>query len=363
MKTASFSSALMQGLAFFFLIYAVGFTVVVFQSRKIFEEIENKTPSVTVVIGREGGEQVVSVPSPDETVHIEQQPPSLPVEDPHKPQAQETTPDNNELVENTPDGPLPKKAANGMTAFKAYKKTFDAHGAPMVILVVADYGLSELDSKDALKKLPAGVSFVLSPYSRNYDVWRDLSSAEGHEMWLQLPVENERYPTDDPGPKALIARSDFRYNRDNLTWVMSRTTGYAGIAAYTDNAFVNAEQTMTGIANDIFKRGLGYFEMNNSGLDFIEVSAVNNTAPYAKGEFILDETTQNVPNWLSALQSKAQAQGYAVGIIKPVPHVVELVSRWVNEAQGSVVFAPISVLAEYKKPAPVSAPFAPATVP
>lgn len=91
--------------------------------------------------------------------------------------------------------------------------------------MVLDYGMSATDSKEALKKLPGEVSLILNPYAQTQDTWKSLAGAEGHEFWVFMPVESQDYPTvTDPGPQALLAHSDFKYNQEKFLWALSRTS-------------------------------------------------------------------------------------------------------------------------------------------
>jgi polysaccharide deacetylase 2 family uncharacterized protein YibQ len=76
------------------------------------------------------------------------------------------------LVETTPQGPIPKIAANGMRPAEAYaqpiKPVPGKPDAPRVALIVGGLGVSASISNDAISKLPGAVTLAFMPYS--YDV-------------------------------------------------------------------------------------------------------------------------------------------------------------------------------------------------
>ncbi len=361
-------TAFAQGLAIVFLLYALLFTGTLLFGGRAVDDLAQKLASETILIEREE-----SVPSEAEPVHAElqaadrvpipdsattyiqgappQPAPTETIEPPHPPP--EVQPGQiagdlpADLVETTPHGPMPQKSATGMTPFDAYKKPFVADGKPAIVLALLDYGLSETDSKTALEMLPSGASVILSPYTRNFDAWRDMAAASGRELWLQIPVEFENYPQDDPGPGALHARENFEAGKTKIIAAMTKTTGYAGVAAYTDSAFMYGQPVLNGLMGEIYRRGLGYFEINPAGQEFIEVAAVDKLAPYGKNQFIFDPEKANIHDWLKALEAEATADGFAVGAFRPYPGTLKAISEWSQSRDFSnrFAFAPVSALA------------------
>jgi polysaccharide deacetylase 2 family uncharacterized protein YibQ len=351
----AFSTAFFQGLVVVFFIYVVIFTVTIVQSRK-----PDATPGATlasadIAISRAVETTTEAVPPLDPT---DQDP--VP-ENTHT----ETTPDPaaeasaEDLIEVTPQGPLPKRSPTGITPFNTYKKDFTHDGKPVIALAVLDYGLSEADSKQALQKLPSEVSLILSPYAATQDAWKSLANAEGHEFWVQVPLENEIYPiSEDPGPQALLVHTDFKNNQEKFLWALSRTSGYVGIAGYTDAAFLNAQTALKTLWDEGYNRGIGFLEINPSGLEGVEMNAIEKQAPYVRNNSIYNETIQTPEQWLAALEQEASNNGFAVGVIRnPYPKIVESIAGWAMGLPGrGFALAPVSALAQAKTDAAAPAP-------
>ena len=246
-----------------------------------------------------------------------------------------------ELIEDSPQGKLPRIGDTGITPFKAYKKPYTLPRGPMISIAVLGYGLSEQASQEAIDLLPPEVSFILSPYSDKVEHWQKQARAHGHEVWLQLPIETRRYPVDDPGPKALLSNAGLQTNQNALDWTLSRTTGYAGIAAVTDNAFENTVNMLQSLLKGAFGRGLGYFEINPKAEPTIETMALTDNVPYARNTFYLDEIS------LRDLERHAREQGHVIGVLRPNPKSVRSLNTWLQTlAAKNLTLAPVSAIAD-----------------
>ena len=360
-RNGTFITAFLQGLVVVFFVYVLIFTATVIQSRGQPDQYLTLS-SASAIIGRNepvatlspqqlqpedhenalaaGGAEGVAHPPLEITAGANQETGSVVVPD---------------LVENTAEGPLPKPSPDGQTPFNAYKRPYTPDGHPVVALAVMNYGLSESDSREALKKLPADVTLILNPYAQAPDSWKSLASVERREFWVFVPVESQTYPlSEDPGPQALLAHSDFKYNQEKFLWALTRTSGYAGIAAFTDAAFLNAQSALKTLWDEGYNRGLGYLEINPAGLEGIEMNAVEKKAPYIRNHSIYDPDSQTPEQWLRALELEAGNNGYAVGIIRaPYPKIVDAIAQWAGSLkERGFSLAPVSALAQVNADAP-----------
>lgn len=372
-RNGSFVTALLQGLVVVFFVYVVIFTVTIVKSRSASDSTVPLASGTAQIVRMQPQVETVVTPhlepqdqAPAPVAHAPEEHAPAPVDEHPAEQAHDTAPaahGGSDLVEATPQGPLPKRSPSGQTPFEAYKKSYTPDGSPVIALVVLDYGMSATDSKEALKKLPGEVSLILNPYAQTQDTWKSLAGAEGHEFWVFMPVESQDYPTiTDPGPQALLAHSDFKYNQEKFLWALSRTSGYAGIAAYTDTAFLNAQSALKTLWNEGYDRGIGYLEINPAGLEGVEMNAIEKKSPYIRNHSIYEEGAQAPEQWLKALEMEASNNGFTVGIIKrPYPKVVDAVAAWsATLKERGFSLAPVSALAQANKDAPGTSPSTPA---
>jgi polysaccharide deacetylase 2 family uncharacterized protein YibQ len=261
------------------------------------------------------------------------------------------------LYQQTPAGKLPKISSDGLTPFEAYKRPFVYQNKPVIVLAIKNYGLSAEDSEQVLA-LPADVSFILSPYADNPDLWQKKAREAGHEVWLSLPMENTRFLQEDPGPLALLSHSSTPENQKKLDTLLGITTGYSGIVAETDKAFLDMHAMLDGLISSVFARGLGYVEMNTAGSEFLETIAVQKNAPFIS----LDQDGINGSSDLDAIEQKAAAQGAYIVATELTPKNLKFLHGWTVSLTGKATLAPLSAAASgaipKKTPQPETAPAA-----
>ncbi len=248
------------------------------------------------------------------------------------------------LTEETDEGLLPKVSEKGLTPFHAYKRPFLYKGGPIIALAIMDYGLSEESSKNAILKLPPDVTMIMSPYATEPDFWQEKARKTGHELWVHMPLQNENYPETDSGPKILLSNASIKHNQKNMDWLLSRTTGYAGVVSHSDGIFLRTPFMLQSILDTLSKRGLSYFEINPEGLLFIETKTLANKTPYARNNVLIDILT---PEKMTKLETMALEKGYAVAVLSPVPKTLKSTESWVKILQDKgIQLAPLSTIAE-----------------
>jgi polysaccharide deacetylase 2 family uncharacterized protein YibQ len=167
------------------------------------------------------------------------------------------------LQEETPFGPLPVRGKDGKTAFDAYQAppAGDAETpsvtAPRVAIVLRNFGLSQKLSTEAIKSLPHGVTFALSPYAGG-DVLAMVRSAReaGHEVWLDVPLPDAGSDTTDTGPVTLSELNDDNTNRKRLLTAMGVAPGYAGLIVAEASPFMKDPMFKTVVVETAQERGV-----------------------------------------------------------------------------------------------------------
>jgi polysaccharide deacetylase 2 family uncharacterized protein YibQ len=324
------------------------------------QRLASQTVTIEQVIKPKPAEQVTVVPpstttpdstlTPAETATVPSAPVTPVTQEPIAPAVAEHTDTTSsaplpELLEETPAGKLPRISdSSNLTPFKAYTRPFAiAPGSHVIALAVQAYGISKEDSEAALSHLPKDISFILSPYASDIDTWRDKARVEGREIWLYMPLENKHYPSEDQGPKTLMANAEFAQTQQKLDWILSRTAGYAGVVAETDEIFSDMHANLEQIIKYIYKRGLGYAELNPGGSEFIETLAVAGGYPFIATDnesHVVDEDA------FLAIEEKAKTKGMASAVITLNPQNLEYLSAWINtlSAKGFTI-APLSAAA------------------
>jgi hypothetical protein len=190
--------------------------------------------TVTIIDGRSGARQEIKIPAPVETTI---------------PQGIDA-----QLVEITPDGPIPRIGANGMRAAQAFAQPAGAKPGPQIAIVVTGLGISPATASEALK-LPAAVTFALAPGGTGLAHLADKARSLGHELLLQVPMEPSESPDKEAAPEALLASLSPEQNVERLHRLMSRFQGYVGVANQMGDRLTASQAAFAPIVREIGNRG------------------------------------------------------------------------------------------------------------
>jgi polysaccharide deacetylase 2 family uncharacterized protein YibQ len=250
------------------------------------------------------------------------------------------------LLEQGRFGALPRVGSDGRTSIRAYAAQFDRQDTrPRVGIIVADLGISNAQTEDAIRRLPPSVTFAISPYAPRAAQVAERLRAKGAETLIGLPLEPTGYPLNDPGNRALLTGRSAPENLANLEWVLSRFPGYVGtigvVGGMRGERFASMEQSYLALQESLRNRGLLF------------VDARPGVAGPARAwgrsvDVILDEpaTRTEIERRLGELETIAKARGSALGLAHAAtPVVVDRLVAWASglERRG-LALAPISVL-------------------
>ena len=250
------------------------------------------------------------------------------------------------LLEQGRFGALPRVGTDGRTSIRAYAGQFDRQDTrPRVGIIVADLGISNAQTEDAIRRLPPSVTFAISPYAPRAAQVAERLRAKGAETLIGLPLEPTGYPLNDPGNRALLTGRSAPENLANLEWVLSRFPGYVGtigvVGGMRGERFASMEQSYLALQESLRNRGLLF------------VDARPGVAGPARAwgrsvDVILDEpaTRTEIERRLGELETIAKARGSALGLAHAAtPVVVDRLVAWAAglERRG-LALAPISVL-------------------
>ena len=250
------------------------------------------------------------------------------------------------LLEQGRFGALPRVGTDGRTSIRAYAGQFDRQDTrPRVGIIVADLGISNAQTEDAIRRLPPAISFAISPYAPRAAQVAERLRAKGAEALIGLPLEPAGYPLNDPGNRALLTGRSAPENLANLEWVLSRFPGYVGaigvVGGMRGERFAAMDQSYLALQESLRNRGLLF------------VDARPGVAGPARAwgrsvDVILDEpaTRSEIERRLGELEAIAKARGSALGLAHAAtPVVVDRLVAWAAglERRG-VALAPISVL-------------------
>ncbi len=264
---------------------------------------------------------------------------------------------DNRLVERSRFGLLPKVGPDGATPAQVYARppgpTPEGKPAGRIALMVGGLGISQSGTADAIAKLPGAVSLAFAPYGADLERVVQRARGDGHEVFLQVPMEPFDYPDNDPGPHTLLAGSKSADNLDRLHWVLGRFTGYVGIVNFLGGRLTADETALSPILREIAGRGLIVVDDGSSSRSQLAASAVRAHIPALKVDRVIDTVTRAdaIDEQLQRLETLAREQGVAVGTASALPVSIERIARWAKslEAKG-IVIVPVSAARGLRNP-------------
>lgn len=252
------------------------------------------------------------------------------------------------MIEQTKDGPLPKRATDGRRPFDAYARPWSNARGARVAIVIGGLSVSQTGTQQAINRLPPEVTLAFASQGNSIGRWMTTARQRGHEILMQLPLEPFDFPNVNPGANTLTVEAEPGENAERLHKVLSRTTNYTGVMNYMGGRFVSDSAAMQPLLEELGKRGLLFLDDGTSARSTSEGVAAKTGTPFASGDTIIDDVQDRgaILKKLDQLESTARAKGFAVGTGSAFGVTVDAVSTWVNEAKKrGIEIVPVSAVA------------------
>jgi polysaccharide deacetylase 2 family uncharacterized protein YibQ len=252
-----------------------------------------------------------------------------------------------ELVEESQYGPLPKIAIDGRRPADVYARPSRyaakaGAGEPArVAVLVNGLGLPDGPNPDVLAGLPAPVSVAYGAYGRSLQDLVSQARSDGHEVLLQIPLEPQNYPDEDPGPHTLLTTLPPAENLKRLQWLMSRYTGYVGVTNHMGAKFEATQDSLLPVLEEVKRRGLIYIDDGTVQSSAAGQIATTLGLDYSVAHVRLD--AGELSKDLAELEAAARQRGAAIGVAKAEAGTVKRLTEWAGglESKG-IVLVPVS---------------------
>lgn len=253
------------------------------------------------------------------------------------------------LVERGRHGILPRVGPDGATPAQVYARPLGPEPATKpagrVAILLGGLGISQSGTDAAISRLPGTISLAFAPYGSDLEKTVARARGEGHEVFLQLPMEPFDYPDNDPGPHTLLAGARAGENPDRLHWLLGRFTGYVGIVNFLGGRFTSDDANLTPVLREMAGRGLMVIDDGTSPRSLLASAATKAQIPTLKADLTLDGTPRAdaIDKELQRLETMARERGIAVASASALPVTIERLARWSQtlEAKG-IAIVPVS---------------------
>lgn len=255
-------------------------------------------------------------------------------------------PPDPQMLEATRLGALPRVAPDGRTSIRAYGRAFPrAEKRPRIAIVVGGLGLNAALSDEAIRRLPPTTGLAFSPYAQNLQPLLNRARARGMEALVALPLEPAGYPSNDPGPRALLTTLPAAENAERLRWVLTRLQGYVGavgaLGGMRGERFAQAPELLAGVQDVLRDRGLLYLDPRPEATN-------GNRAWGRTADVVIDEpaTREGVERRLQELERVAKEWGSALGVAGDAsPVLLDRITSWATGLeQRGIVLAPVTAI-------------------
>jgi uncharacterized protein len=277
-------------------------------------------------------------------------PPPPPAKAQPKPPVTAATQDD--ITEQSDQGPLPRISPDGKTPMAVYGGEPPAGENPRIAIVISGFGISAKATEKALDMLPAGTTLAFAPYAGDVQHWVQEARRRGHEVLVEVPMEPYDFPDSDPGQYTLRAGADEDANIQRLNWALSRFTGYAGATNLLGGRFLSDSDSLTPVLSALAKRGLLFFDNGSVQQSAAGAAAAKSGIYFSRADDVIDsiQSAMEIDHRLANLESTAQTSGHAVGAGFLYPVTIERVAAW-SKALGSkgIALAPLTAVASQPK--------------
>lgn len=252
------------------------------------------------------------------------------------------------LIEDSPNGPLPVRAADGRRPVDVYARPWSGARGARVAIVIGGLAVSQTGTQTAIEKLPAEVTLAFASQGNSIGRWMQAARRKGHEILMQAPLEPFDYPNVNPGRNTLTVDASAEENIDRLNWTLGRTTNYTGIMNYMGARFVADQKAMAPMMAELGKRGLLYLDDGTTARSVAQELALNDRVPFASGDAVIDSEQDrgSILKKLDQLEATARAKGFALGTGSAFDVTVDAVTSWIAEAKRrGIEIVPVSAVA------------------
>tara|TARA_R110000787_G_scaffold16622_41_gene51409 strand:+ start:3970 stop:5535 length:1566 start_codon:yes stop_codon:yes gene_type:complete len=257
------------------------------------------------------------------------------------------------LTEKAPQGDLPRIASDGREVWKHYARPATADtGRPKVAIVIVQLGMNKLATETAIRNLPPEVTLAFSSTERNLSRWVTQAREIGHEVLIDLPMEPENFPLNDPGPNTLLTTVPDKENLERLEATLSAATGYIGVATLTGGRFTANREKLLPVVAALKERGLMMIDGSVEAGRAVPTMAVQAGAPVARADVILDSVPSRkaIDAQLARLEQIVRNNGVAVAVGHAYPSTFERLHNWIALARkAGIDVVPLSALANKQK--------------
>jgi len=205
-------------------------------------------------------------------------------------------------------------------------------GAPALAIVIDDVGPAVAQSRRAIR-LPRPVTLAFLPYAEDIAGMAAAARANGHEVFLHLPMEPEG--SENPGPNAILVALDAGETSRRLAYAFDRVPQAVGVNNHMGSRATSDPASMLRVLQEVKRRGLAFVDSRTSPLSVGAALADRLEIPNAPRDVFLDNdpSTASILRQLGEAERTARRRGRALAIGHPYPTTLAALEQWLPQAE------------------------------
>lgn len=249
------------------------------------------------------------------------------------------------LMAKTPSGTRPAIASDGRTPFSAYRrKDVRLASAPTraMAIMVSGLGLDPELTERAIDQLPPEVSLSFAPYSSDLERYIERATAKGHEVAIEIPMEQAGIGVDALGTAALLTTHTDEANEKRLDWMLSRARAYPMVTNYLGQTFSQDDRALRAMLSVLDGAGLAYID--DTGL--AAGAAIAMGVPYAPVQSLVPPGTSDVATRITKAAEKAGSTPRVVKVYASAGGLEGVLDWAQSDPRKTVTLVPVSAAAK-----------------
>ena len=254
------------------------------------------------------------------------------------------------VSEDTEKGPLPIIAKDGRQPWIEYSRNFKhSDRKPRVAIIINNLGLSATYTEQILKLMPKNITLSFSHISPKLKKWVREARQKGFEVLIDLPMEPDGFPRNDPGRSTLLTSLSEVENLNRLEYVMVQSGGYVGLLSTHGSKFTLNSELLLPILKAIKDRGLLFVDSRTTSQSLGPELSSDIQLPRAFNNVFIDKIPSqgHITTKLRELERIVMDKKFAVAIARPLPISMEILSEWASSLKKKgIALAPITAIAD-----------------
>lgn len=206
-------------------------------------------------------------------------------------------------------------------------------GAPRLAIVIDDLGPAHALSVRATR-LPRPVTLAILPYGERIPELVASARANGHEIFLHLPMEP--LGSENPGPNAILTGLDGPEIDRRLAWAFAQVPGAVGVNNHMGSRATADPSAMRRVLGEVRRRGLVFVDSRTSPNSVGHGLAGRLGLAHAARDVFLDNDPAKaaILARLEEAERLARRRGQALAIGHPYPTTLAVLAQWLPQAEA-----------------------------